>query len=100
MKKGLNKKEKELIKHISKILWYEWDPIGLHNEQDEWSDEYDGYVPSIFNLLIEGRDGFKVSNHLTKLASENMGLNSIIGNEHDCKVAKKLIDAKIKLIGE
>jgi hypothetical protein len=100
MKRNLSKKENELYKRVSRILWKDWDPIGVYNEEDEWDDEYDGYVPSIFNLLIEGRDEYKISNHLTRLASENMGLTTTTGNEHDRKVTKKLVSAKVEILGE
>ena len=100
MKRNLNKKEKELYKKIARILWKDWDPIGVYNEDDEWDDEYDGYVPSIFTLLTEGCDKYKISNHLTNLASENMGLKTIIGNEHDRKVASLVMQAKVEILGE
>ena len=100
MNQDLNKKEKELYKRVARILWKDWDPIGVYNEEDEWDDEYDGYVRSIFNLLIEGRDEYKISSYLTRLASENMGLSTTTGNEHDRNVANILIQAKVKTLGE
>jgi hypothetical protein len=59
MKKSLSTNEKLLYKRVARILWKDWDPIGVYNENDEWDDEYDGYVPSVLNLLIEGRDSHK-----------------------------------------
>jgi hypothetical protein len=59
MKKSLSTNEKLLYKRVARILWKDWDPIGVYNENDEWDDEYDGYVPSVLNLLIEGRDAHK-----------------------------------------
>jgi hypothetical protein len=100
MKNALNKKEKELYKHIARILWKDWDPIGVYNEEDEWDDEYDSYVPSVFRLAIENRDSVKISSHLTKMASDNMGLSTSSGNEHDLKIAKLIIQAKREIIGE
>ena len=100
MKRSLSKVEKELYKRVARILWKDWDPIGVYNEEDEWDDEYDGYVPSVFNLLIEGRDTHKISNHLTIIASESMGLSTTTGNEHDTKIANLLISAKVELLGD
>jgi hypothetical protein len=97
MKRDLNKKEKELYKKIARILWKDWDPIGVYNEEDEWDDEYDSYVPSIFSLLIEGKDEHKISNHLSRLASVNMGLSTTARDEHDLSMAKLLIQTKIEI---
>jgi hypothetical protein len=100
MKRELNKKEKELYSRVARILWKDWDPIGVYNEEDEWDDEYNSYVPSILNLLLEGRDEYKISNHLTMLVVENMGLSSTTGNEHDKKIAKLLLQAKLEILNE
>ncbi|WP_018417424.1 hypothetical protein [Teredinibacter turnerae] len=100
MKRSLNKNEKELYERVARILWESWDPIGVYKEEDEWDDEYDGYVPSIFSLLIDGRDEHKISNHLTRLASDNMGLSTTTGNDHDLNVAKLLIKSKVEILGE
>jgi hypothetical protein len=100
MKKSLSTNEKLLYKRVARILWKDWDPIGVYNENDEWDDEYDGYVPSVFTLLIEGRDAHKISSHLTTIASESMGLSTTTGNEHDKKIANLLIKTKVELLGE
>jgi hypothetical protein len=100
MKRSLSKKEKELYKRVARILWKDWDPIGVYNEDDEWDDEYDGYVPSIFSLLIEGRDVYQISKHLTTIGSESMGLSTTTENEHDTKIAILLLRAKVELLGE
>lgn len=49
-------------------------------------------------MLIEGCDGYKISNHLTRLASENIGLSTTTGNEQDHKVANLLIQAKVEIL--
>ncbi len=98
MKTELSQKEKELYKRIARILWKDWDPIGVYNDKDEWDNEYDSYVPSIFRLALENRDIYKISNHLTKLQSNNMGLSAILGNEHDKNIAKLIIKSKQEII--
>ncbi|GGJ06470.1 hypothetical protein GCM10007978_49960 [Shewanella hanedai] len=100
MKNALSKKEKELYKRIARILWKDWDPIGVYNEEDEWDDEYDSYVPSVFKLAIENHYSFKISSHLTRMASDNMGLSTKTGNEHDLNVANIIIQAKREILGE
>ena len=32
MKRELNKKEKVLYKKIARILWKDWDPLGVYNK--------------------------------------------------------------------
>ena len=98
MKRELNKKEKVLYKKIAKILWKDWDPLGVYNEKDEWDDEYDGYVPSIFRLAIEDRDAYKISNHLTELQTISMGMRTTLGNEHDKNIAELIIKTKQEII--
>ena len=98
MKRELSQKEKVLYKKIARILWKDWDPIGVYNEKDEWDDEYDGYVPSIFHLALEDKDAYKISSHLTELQSNNMGLSTTLGNEHDKNIAKLIIKAKQEII--
>ncbi len=100
MKRSLSQNEKKLYKRVARILWKDWDPIGVYNENDEWDDEYDGYAPSVFNLLTEGRDAHKISNHLTTIASESMGLSTTTGNEHDNEIANLLITTKVEILGE
>ncbi len=100
MKKNLNTKEKELYKRITRILWKDWDPIGVYNEEDKYNDEYDGYVPSIFHLAVEGRDAYKISNHLTELQSNNMGLSTTLGNEHDKNIAELIVKTKQEIIDD
>ena len=40
-----------LYKLIDKILWEDWDPIGI-NHEESIRDEYFGYVPQVFSLKI------------------------------------------------
>jgi hypothetical protein len=98
MKRDLSKKEKVFYKKIARILWKDWDPLGAYNEKDEWDDEYDGYVPSIFRLAIEDRDVYKISNHLTELQTISMGMSTALGNEHDKNIAELIIKTKQEII--
>ncbi len=100
MKNALNKKEKELYLRIDRILWKDWDPIGVYNEDDEWDDEYAGYVPSVFKLVIEDRDVHKISNHLTSIIKDSMGMSTKTGCDHDRLIAAEIIQAKKEIIGE
>lgn len=79
--------KKKLFEQVDKILWEDWDPIGVNNSSDG-EDEYRGYVPSIIKLLIEGADVKKITKRLFEHANVNMGMSSIM-EDHE-KVAKKL----------
>lgn len=99
MKRELNQKEKSLYKEIARILWKEWDPICVYDENGDWNDEYDSYVPSILHLALENNDVYKISSHLTKLQSDNMGLSTtLLSNEYDKNIAELIIKAKQEII--
>lgn len=84
---------------ISQILWEKWDPIGVYEEDSEWNDEYDNYVPHIFRLAIEGNDYTRIASSLTATANQIIGLSAEENNEHDIKVAKLILDAKKEILG-
>lgn len=51
VRQKMTEKQKKLYKAIDEILWQDWDPIGL-NDNEEIRDEYQGYTPHIFSLTI------------------------------------------------
>lgn len=79
-------KKAKLWENVDKILWEDWDPIGINDCGPK--DEYSGYVPSIIKLLDEGADEHKIAKLLFHHANLNMGVSTII--EDHFKVAKKL----------
>ena len=93
----LNSKQKELYKRISRILWEDWDPIGVYNPENEWDDEYDSYVPHIFRLALQHKDTFHIASNLNSTATQNMGLGTDIDN--DMRVANLIIEAKKEIVG-
>jgi len=95
----LTSKQKELWKKIQKILWEKWDPIGVYEEDSEWDDEYDSYVPHIFRLAIEGNDHIRIAASLTSTINQNIGL-SASNNEHDLKVGRLIVQAKEEILGK
>ena len=79
---------KRIYNAIDKILWEEWDPIGV-NEITTARDEYQSYTLGLFRLKLEGADKDTIANHLFKIETENMGLT---GNIENCKkVADKIL---------
>lgn len=98
MKNDLSAKQKELWKGIAKILWEEWDPIGVREMGSQWTDEYDGYVPSLFALLMDGRDLSRISNHLIELRAQNLGMPA--SDDNDIKIAERIMSMKEGLFGD
>lgn len=82
---------KLLIKKVEKILWQNWDPIGVNAFDDTWpDDEYNSYAPSIAKLLLERSDAYKIAHRLSQHAEISMGLNP--AREHDKLIAKILLN--------
>lgn len=85
--------ERELIKKhleiIRKILWEDWDPIGI-NTISTANDEYDSYAPKIYQMISNRDDAQTLASYLTYVDTE------LIGNSpnatRDLRVANKLIE--------
>lgn len=82
-------KRGDLLNNVQKILFHEWDPIGV-NSNELLRDEYDSYAPGICQLLQEGVDECKLANHLSKIQRDSMGM-TIIDEELNRRIAHKLI---------
>lgn len=82
-------KQKELYKLIEELLWREWDPIGL-NDQEDGCDEYSGYVNQVFSLRLYNNDKKKITAHLFRSETVDMGMS---GNLENCeRVAQMVVD--------
>jgi hypothetical protein len=73
MANRLSPKDQELLRVISEVLHYVWDPIGVSGVPQA-RDEYDGYVGPVFTLLRSGASDAEISSHLEVISSERMGL--------------------------
>ncbi len=86
----MDSKYKYLYTTVDKILWNDWDPIGVNDIAPE--DEYRDYVPEICKMLIDDKTESEIADRLNDIAINTIGL---FGNiEHCKKVAKKLIENK------
>ena len=82
-----------LYKDIDEILFYKWDPIGISDS--DWSrDEYQSYLPKVFQLALDNSDPSLIAKYLTWVATERMGLNE--ASNHDMKIAELVLVAKEK----
>jgi hypothetical protein len=78
-----------LYKKIDDILWNDWDPIGI-KDYGGLRDEYQGYIPEIFDMIIKGQTPKDIAKKLNSIAKERMGLK---GDWQQSKmVAKKLCE--------
>lgn len=85
----MEQKHKELYNKIDEILWQDWDPIGINNDE-QIRDEYYGYIPQIFSMKIQGVDKKKIADYLYEMETINIGTN---GNKQNCEfVAEKIIN--------
>ena len=73
----MNPADLELYKKIDKIIYYDWNPIGVINLP---RDEYQSYIPRIFSLKKAGASVKEIAEVLFKLESETMGMKSKIEN--------------------
>lgn len=60
---NLSSQDKELLRRIDEVLHYRWDPIGVAGVPQA-RDEYESYVPQVFQLLKETVDGRDVADYL------------------------------------
>ena len=58
---------------IREILLREWDPIGV-GDIPQAHDEYDGYIPEIFGMLIRHASKEKLVDHLWWIETDHMAL--------------------------
>ncbi len=83
-------KASDLLPVVSDILFREWDPIGV-NDNDLCRDEYDGYVPGLVHFLLSGADEYKLASWLSRVQRDSMGM-SVIDEERHRRVARRLLD--------
>jgi hypothetical protein len=65
------------LEEVRRVL-RRWDPIGVIPDPESPEgpiDEYDSYAPGVLKMLQGGADVFKLSRHLSQLATGSMGLN-------------------------
>jgi len=80
-------------KEIDKILFFDWDPIGVNDHPDKSRGEYSNYIIGVYRLLELKADKEMIAGHLCDVAKEHMGLEL---TEEDCqKAVDKLLAVNI-----
>jgi hypothetical protein len=90
---NLKEKQKEFWEEVNRILWEDWDPIGIGKH--EWiRDEYISYVPSIYKLLMQNEPATIIAHRLNEHVRVSMGMQP--DPEHNLTIAKKLMACKVQ----
>jgi hypothetical protein len=77
---------------VDELLHYIWDPIGVAGVP-ETRDEYDGYVPTVVKMLLDGSKAPEISAFLEKVVTHSMGITGTPeGSLHSMKVAQRLVE--------
>lgn len=63
------------LKRIERLLWEEWDPIGL-NDNPEWCDEYDTYALKVWGMVRRGDSQGQIADYLTSVEIEQIELTA------------------------
>ncbi|MDR1366840.1 MAG: ankyrin repeat domain-containing protein [Puniceicoccales bacterium] len=81
-----------LLTGIKKILWRDWDPIGM-NAYSDAKDEYDTYASVLWLNYAQYEDFSKeyVYNYLMDISQNYMGLSNV-NSDNTLSVAKKIFD--------
>lgn len=59
---------------VGRILWGQWDPLGVHEDPKAWGS-YDAYVSGICALLVRGASDEELTEYLKDLETQHMGLS-------------------------
>lgn len=78
-----------LHRMIKDVLLKDWDPIGVQ-AIPEAQDEYDGYVPTLYSMLISRKPISEVFEYLLWLETEHMGLKA--DAQRTQSIAERLVD--------
>lgn len=81
--------ENKIFRAIDKILWMDWDPIGV-NDLPICRDEYRSYVPAICRLKLAGGDQETIALKLFEISQNEMEITLTM--EVCQKVAEKIIN--------
>jgi hypothetical protein len=69
----LEQHQNELYRRVDEVLSYLWDPIGVAGIP-EARDEYQGYLPHVFSMLVNGSAKGAIADYLNEVEGDRMGL--------------------------
>lgn len=74
MDSKLTPAEKELYQRVDEVLHYIWDPLAVADVPAA-RDEYQSYVPKVFQLLQRNAPAKEIADYLVSTALETIGLS-------------------------
>ena len=86
--KNFTEYQKVVYSEIDKIIWEDWNPIGLKREDS--SDEYEGYLNQLFSLKINGAIEKRIIEYLIKTDYEIMGIE--VDEKYFEKITEKIMN--------
>ena len=79
----MNQVDLEIYKKIDHILWFDWDPLGIREiAPDEARDEYQSYLPVIYDLKKQGANSEAIAQALYEIETDTMGIG---GDMEKCR---------------
>jgi len=81
-------KKNKLVLNIRSVLLNDWDPVGI-GDNPNLSDEYDGYIGSIINILKQKPTIEEIVGFLGEIEKTELGINNV-DVKYLCNVATKL----------
>ena len=88
------RRAREVMDGIRHILFQDWDPLGV-NDNQELSDEYDSCIAPVYRLLVDRASARAIVNCLFKLEHDlDMPAKS---KEHLLPIAHKLLALNVKV---
>ncbi|MDK1683016.1 hypothetical protein [Acinetobacter terrestris] len=93
MKVGHTNDATLLLHAIHKILLKEWDPLGIRSIPS-MCDEYEDYLPKIFNLICDNADESEIFEYLWRI--ENKVMEKRGNRQHTLRIASLLKELQLK----
>lgn len=90
----MDDRNSKLYTIVREAVHKQWDPIGIFSYSNEM-EEYDGYIPKLCKLLMEGASENEIFEFLWIVETESMGLSGDKGATRE--FSKKLIELRGKL---
>jgi CubicO group peptidase (beta-lactamase class C family) len=99
MSQQLSPEHQELYRRVDEVLHYLWDPIGI-SDVPEARDEYHGYLPHVFSLLVRKVSPQELTDFLDHTATQTMGLNDTPRGRERSKEVVEILEKWREVIHE
>jgi hypothetical protein len=90
-------KSAEIQDAIRKILYHEWDPIGVAGAAPE--DEYDSYIAPVYRILVGSRSEQELVEYLHRTARDTIGVAGDTEKHLELArpIARRLLELDVRL---